>query len=118
MLINLLAFVGVIIGGVFIGGEMISCLLVFLSFTYSSNVRMISSALKSVLKFLGELDFKIGASVSFKPPVMLPRFAQLIIKNINKKVKYFKLFFSITIRDLIPQNNNYICFNRNFLSFY
>ncbi|MNL28374.1 hypothetical protein D3C87_1500140 [compost metagenome] len=118
MVISLLAVVGKMIGSCFMGGEIINCLLVFLSFTYSSNVKIISFALKSVLKFFGLLYFKTGARVSFSPPVMLPLLAQLIIKNTSKNGIYLKLFFNITVLNLIAQNNDYICFKRNFLSIY
>lgn len=74
----LLALVGETIGGYFIGGEIISCLLTSLILTYSSKVILISCTLKLVLKFFGTLERITGGRVSFKPPVMLPLFAQLI----------------------------------------
>src|SRR3970040_2287682 len=95
MLINLLTEVGVINGSYFIGGEIINCLFRSFSLMYSSKVNLISFPLKSVLKFFGKLTFKTGAKVSFKPPVILPLLAQLIIVNTSRNRIYLKLFFNI-----------------------
>ncbi|MNE36926.1 hypothetical protein D3C80_1307610 [compost metagenome] len=69
----------------------------FFSLIYSSKFKVIVFPLKSVVKFLGKLDTKTGGNVSFKPPVMLPLLAQLIIDIRIINAIYFRVFFNITV---------------------
>lgn len=110
---NLLALpIGTILGAVFIGGEMISCLLMSLILIYSLKSICISLPLKLVLILAGELPVMYGAIVSFAPPVIPPLFAQPIAKaainNIYRRILFFSILYSLT-----AQNNNYIHCKRN-----
>ena len=84
------------------GGEIINCLFMFFSFTYSLKTSLISFPLKFVEKFGGKLAFKTGAIVSLSPPVMVPRLAQLDVTNtktkqINPIINFgMPLFFQVT----------------------
>ena len=69
---------GVITGGYFSGGEIISSLEMSLSFINSSKVMRISLFLKLVVKFSGALRKITGAIVSRSPPLGLPFFAQSV----------------------------------------
>jgi hypothetical protein len=63
--------------------------------------------LKFTDPFFGKLAFKTGAILSFKPPVMLPRLAQLDMITKNSKQNNFKIDFGIRLF-FKAQNNNYI----------
>src|SRR5690606_6883570 len=62
-----------------------------------------------VLKFSGKVDKITGANVSFAPPGMVPRLAQLVNNtrvSSNKKLKYLKNFISFNLPCKVT---NFIC---------
>jgi hypothetical protein len=88
------------------GGEITNCLFRFLSLTFSSKTNLISFPLKFVLKFSGKLIFNVGAIVSFKPPVIVPLFANsllrqaLVEKYILNCFQHIKLVLGVTKEQL------------------
>ena len=71
-----------------------SCSLISFNSMYSLKLRVIFSELKFKLFIGGLALIKTGGMVSFKPPVSIPLFAQLIRVKLSKKIKKIKSHFS------------------------